>query len=279
MLKQRLLTAAVLIPLVVWGVLDLPSGAFAAVLAVLVLLGAWEWSGLAGLQTAARRWGYLLLIGALLAGAVSLSGDVARTVIAAAVLWWLAAAVRIYRFNRRGVHNGPVTVDGRRATARALTGTVVLVPAWMALLWIHGNGDDGPYFVLFLLALIWGADSGAYVAGKKWGRHRLAPRVSPGKTWEGVAGGVAAAAVVALVGAVLLDFSGAALWLFIPVCLVTVAFSIAGDLFESLCKREAGVKDSGRLLPGHGGILDRIDSLTAAAPLFAVGLWLLEEVR
>ena len=125
---------------------------------------------------------------------------------------------------------------------------------------------------MFLLMLIWVADIGAYFAGRRWGRRKLAPTISPGKTWEGVWGAAAAAAAFALVGAAVLGVGSR--WPgFVAVCMVTVVFSIVGDLFESMLKRQRGVKDSGSLVPGHGGVLDRLDSLLAAAPVFLLG-WL-----
>jgi len=157
---------------------------------------------------------------------------------------------------------------------RGVMGIFVLVPCWAALNYIR-NQESGFYALLFLFALIWGADIGAYFAGKKWGKHKLAPLVSPGKSVEGFA----AAMLVTFIIAIL-----AAWWTALPVrvwpgciliALVTVAFSVIGDLFESMLKRQAGLKDSGKLLPGHGGLLDRIDSLTAAAPIFVFTAWLL----
>lgn len=155
-----------------------------------------------------------------------------------------------------------------------ITGLLVLIPAWTGLVWIH-QLDRGPYLVLSLLILIWIADSSAYFAGRRWGRHKLAPAVSPGKTREGAYGALAGG----LCWGVTLAFwyaptGGLGIGL-VLLCLVTVLASIIGDLYESLIKRERGLKDSGALLPGHGGILDRIDSLTAAAPVFALGLYVL----
>jgi phosphatidate cytidylyltransferase len=149
-------------------------------------------------------------------------------------------------------------------------GVVVLVAPWVALMGLRD--DFGPAYVLFLLLLIWVADTGAYFAGRRWGRRKLAPTISPGKTWEGVFGAGMATLAFALVGAAVLE-EGARWPGFVAVCMVTVGFSIVGDLFESMMKRQRGVKDSGSLLPGHGGVLDRFDSLTAAAPAFLLGLY------
>jgi phosphatidate cytidylyltransferase len=147
---------------------------------------------------------------------------------------------------------------------------VILVALWVALMGLRG--DFGPGYVLFLLLLIWVADIGAYFAGRHWGQRKLAPVISPGKTWEGVWGATAAALAFALLGAAVLGIGTRWPW-FVAICMVTVGFSIIGDLFESMIKRQRGVKDSGSLLPGHGGVLDRIDSLTAAAPVFLLGLY------
>jgi phosphatidate cytidylyltransferase len=147
---------------------------------------------------------------------------------------------------------------------------VVLIAPWVAFMGLRS--EFGPGYVLFLFLLVWAADVGAYFAGRRWGQHKLAPAISPGKTWEGVAGASAATLILALLGAALLDES--VRWpTFVVVCLITAGFSIAGDLFESMIKRQCGVKDSGSLLPGHGGVLDRVDSLTAAAPVFLLGLY------
>jgi phosphatidate cytidylyltransferase len=132
--------------------------------------------------------------------------------------------------------------------------------------------EFGAGYVLFLLIMIAAADTGAYFSGRLWGRHKLAPQISPGKTWEGVLGAIAATLVIALSGALWFQVEPLYWMMFVGICLLTVLFSIIGDLFESMIKRQKGVKDSGNLLPGHGGVLDRIDSLTAAAPLFLLGL-------
>jgi phosphatidate cytidylyltransferase len=143
----------------------------------------------------------------------------------------------------------------------------------VAILALHQNGEEGPLLLLFLLVLIWVADSGAYFAGHRWGKRKLAPVISPGKSWEGVYGALVGASLCGAVLAWYQQDEAGALWL-IPVSVVTVAISVVGDLFESILKRRMDMKDSGNLLPGHGGMLDRIDSLTAAAPVFALGLQL-----
>jgi phosphatidate cytidylyltransferase len=152
-----------------------------------------------------------------------------------------------------------------------LAGLLALVPAWLALMRML-DLPQGAHWVLFTFLLVWGADIGAYFAGHRFGRTRLAPQVSPGKTWEGVAGGFALSAVVAIAGSAWFSLP---LYTFVPLCLSAVGFSIIGDLTESLLKRFAGVKDSGTLFPGHGGVMDRIDSVTGAAPVLLFGLTIL----
>jgi phosphatidate cytidylyltransferase len=151
---------------------------------------------------------------------------------------------------------------------------VVLLPTWTSLVALHARAPDGRWWLLFLLVLVWIADTAAFFVGRRWGRRRLASVVSPGKSWEGVlaglAGGIAAGAVFGLYR----DMQGVEMLVFLLICGGTVAASVVGDLMESMMKRSANLKDSGNLLPGHGGVLDRIDSLTAAAPVFLAG-WLL----
>jgi phosphatidate cytidylyltransferase len=157
----------------------------------------------------------------------------------------------------------------------AVAGFFALVPAWAAIQSIHSSGESGPILTLFLLVLIWVADSGAYFAGHRWGRTKLAPIISPGKTREGLYGAMAGSVVCAVALSWWLGEWSRLHWMLL-LCLATVLLSVVGDLFESLFKRQAGAKDSGAILPGHGGVLDRIDSVTAAAPLFLLGLILLE---
>ncbi len=269
-LVQRLLTAAVLIPLFSVVVLKAPTLYFSLLIAAVVLVAAWEWGGLIHLSPAA--WlvfcaVVVMTMGFAIFGRVS--SMALRVICAVAMLWWVVAAVWVMRF-RAGA--------ARRATSwRGLfTGWLVLLPAFLSLRALHQEATFGPGYVLFLFVLIWAADSGAYFVGRRFGRRKLAPHVSPGKTWEGLMGGLSAAAVVAIAGGRILGLSGEAMVWFVPLCVVVVMASVVGDLLESLFKRNAGVKDSGHFLPGHGGALDRIDSITAAAPVFFLGLTLFE---
>ncbi|MFZ1642326.1 MAG: phosphatidate cytidylyltransferase [Candidatus Contendobacter sp.] len=263
MLKQRVITASVLALIALWVVLKLPAAGFGVVLLAVLLLGAWEWADLAGLAQPRGRLLYgglvLTLILAVwpLAGRAALVAGLLIPVFAA----WCYVLVWLWRYAGQ-----PERQD--RPSMVAVAGVVALVAAWVALMGLRN--EFGPGHVLFLLMLIWVADIGAYFAGRRWGRRKLAPAISPGKTWEGVWGAAAAAAAFALIGAAVLGVGSR--WPgFVAVCMVTVGFSIVGDLFESMLKRQRGVKDSGSLLPGHGGVLDRLDSLIAAAPVFLLG--------
>ena len=260
MLRTRIITAAVLIALLLAVVLYLPAWATAVVLTAVVLAGAWEWSAFLRVPTLGLRLGYVALVAALLALTWrATAAPLGRTlVLAAAVAWWVCAL-------------GWVIFAPRRAAlwSAAAAGALALVPAWVALVWLRLDASRGAEWLLFALILVWVADVGAYFAGRRFGRVRLAPEVSPGKTWEGALGGAAVSALVAIAGGF---WFGIRLEVFVPLCLAAVGFSIVGDLTESLLKRFAGLKDSGTLFPGHGGVMDRIDSITGAAPVLVFGL-------
>ena len=257
MLRQRVITALVLAPIVLVVILWLPQEATAAVLTLIVLAAAWEWSAFPGFRYPAMRILYVSIM-TILIGAAWVYGiyqGAMNTVLLAAVIWWAIALLWLAA--------APATVNGAIA---ALAGVFVLIPAWIALTRLHAAN---PQLLLFLLLLVVAADIGAYFAGRRFGRRKLAPEISPGKTWEGVFGGLAAAAAMAVAGVRWFAADAAP---FIGLCLIVVVASIVGDLTESLFKRRVGLKDSGTLLPGHGGLLDRVDSVTAAAPVFIVGL-------
>jgi phosphatidate cytidylyltransferase len=263
-LRQRTWTALILGPAVMAAVLWLPVPGFAVFLALVILVGAWEWSGLVGLEAPAARGGYLVLVGVIL-GVLWLVPDWRPWIIGLGVGWWAIQVVVLTRVRRIDPRPGP-------DVAAALAGLLVLSAPWGALVELRASAAMGPLLVLFLFLLVWIADSAAYFVGRRWGRAKLAPVLSPGKTRAGVYGALVSAGL----GGMLLSFmysAGIAQILFCALlCTVTVAISIVGDLYESLLKRRRGVKDSGQLLPGHGGMLDRIDSLTAAAPVFTLGI-------
>ena len=261
-LRKRIITAVVLAVLFLAVLLWLPPIATVIVVTALVLAGAWEWSAFLRPTLSIARVAYVALLALLLLGVRYLAADpeVRHLILIAALVWWLVALGWII-FAPRSV----------ASWSAGLAGVLALVPAWVALVWLRYL-PNGQYWVLFTLLLVWGADIGAYFAGHRFGRTRLAPDVSPGKTWEGVVGGFALSAIVAVAGSA---WFALPLYAFVPLCLAAVGFSIVGDLTESLLKRFAGVKDSGTLFPGHGGVMDRIDSVTGAAPVLFFGLTML----
>lgn len=269
MLRHRLLTAIILIPVLLGGCLVLSTPQIATVFAGLVALAAWEWAGLMGLDSALDRTVYAVLMTLILPLASELFAGFPNATLTAVLVSWLLAMTWIANSDGR-CHD----VTRRELGVLGLVGILVLVPTWLSLIELHGQGPFGRGLLIYLFVLVWTADSGAYFAGRRWGRTRLAPALSPGKTWEGAYGALAAAIVLALIAAFWLGLGWARGAGFVLLSIITVLFSIVGDLFESSLKRRRGLKDSGHLLPGHGGILDRIDSLTAAAPIFCLGLML-----
>ncbi|MEW6648331.1 MAG: phosphatidate cytidylyltransferase [Pseudomonadota bacterium] len=268
MLKLRVITALVLAPLAIWATLALPGPWFAAMLGVIFVLGAWEWSRLAGLQHVVLRHFYVAVFVGVMIALLNRDtiGYLLFFVAAAGVLWWCVALVLVLRFPHGS------TLWKRYPSLVSFAGMLTLLPGWVSLAGLQWH--TGPRHALFVMLLIWGADVGAYFAGHAFGRRKLAPQVSPGKTWAGVGGAMASTLVITLIGTPLLGLPLTALSWMLPLALVVVAASIVGDLTESMFKRLAAVKDSGGLLPGHGGVLDRIDSLTAAAPVFVFGFFL-----
>ncbi|MFW5453013.1 phosphatidate cytidylyltransferase [Thioalkalivibrio sulfidiphilus] len=308
-LKQRILTGLVLAVVVFGGILLLPTWAFALGVLAVLLGGAWEWSRLdraiatrgspegepqgrgeqwsrleraiatrgspegepqgrgeqwarlTGKGGQAGRLAYLGLILLLALGAALLWQDGSGLwPVLAGVVWWAVVLVLLAIYQPGG-HRYPLLTG--------LAGLLTLVPAGLALVMLH---EVSPLWLVFLVFLTSSADSAAYFTGKRFGRNKLAPHISPGKTREGLLGALVATALLGLAGAWWFQVHPGLWFYFVALCLVTALLSVAGDLFESLVKREAGVKDSGTLLPGHGGVLDRIDSLTAAAPVFLLGL-------
>lgn len=262
-LQKRISTAIVLAAILIAIVLLLPPVATLVLLTVLVLAGAWEWSAFLRLPGSVLRSVYVAFVAMMMPLAWHVTGtpEGRQIVLAAAVLWWLVALAWI-------------TLAPQRVApwSAAMAGLLALVPAWLALVRLRFDVPRGAEWMIFVLLLVFAADIGAFFAGRRFGRLRLAPAVSPGKTWEGVLGGAAAGALVAVAGS---GWFAVPLHSFLPLCLAAVAFSIVGDLTESLLKRFAGVKDSGTLFPGHGGVMDRIDSVTGAAPVLLFGLTVL----
>jgi len=263
-LRRRTLTAFLLGPLVIAAVLWLPTPGFALFFTLVVLVSAWEWCGLAGIDSRPSRVGYLALV-AFAMGCLWLWPGLQLWSFGLSVLWWAGQTWRLLRIQEVDVASGP-------EPGLLLVGLLVLVIPWAALIHLHAVPGIGPGLVLFLMILIWTADSLAYFVGRRWGRAKLAPAVSPGKTRAGVYGALAGAAVCGLAFAWIRSLGLGPTLLIVAICGLTAMISVVGDLYESLLKRRRGLKDSSQLLPGHGGLLDRIDSLTAAAPLFVLGL-------
>jgi phosphatidate cytidylyltransferase len=249
-----------------WGILTLPTVWFGVALLLIILLGAWEWGGMLGLAGPIARLGYcaVILAATLLVWPMLANHSFIWLILAVASVYWCYVLTWLWRYTSAPQQRNPRLLWGA-------AGIMTLVTPWIALMHLHDAEFFGPAYVLFLMMLIWLADSSAYFAGRRWGRRKLAPRISPGKTWEGAIGALVATLFFTLLGATFLGLAGLQWLLLTVIAMVAVLFSIIGDLFESMAKRQHEVKDSGSLLPGHGGVLDRIDSLTAAAPVFLLG--------
>ena len=263
MLKQRILTALILAPLALAGVFLLPSSLFSIFIGLIILLAAWEWGNLSGFEQPGVRVAYVILVG-VGCGLSWLASP--ELILGIAALWWLAAfgLIKGYPGSARYCEN---------RFLRLAMGLATLVPAWYAMVMLKEMEPDGG-LIFMVLMMVWAADCGAYFAGKSFGRTKLARNVSPKKTLEGGVGGVLLAVLMFAGFALWKDFSFTRGLGLLLLTVLTVACSVVGDLLESLLKRERGIKDSGDILPGHGGILDRIDSLTAALPVFALALFL-----
>lgn len=271
MLKQRTLTALVLAPLAIAVVLFLPTALVALIIATMCLQATWEWARLAGVGSRILRGG-MVATNALLLALLWWVRDqpAAWFVIGTALVWWLFALLWLRHFTY-------AAAPTRGNTAiKLVAAEVAILPAWLALIKIHEGPDHGHAWALFAIVLIWAADTAAYFTGKRFGTTKLAPQISPNKTTAGAWGALVGAGALAVVWAWLLEVRGFALTALIALALVVVSASIIGDLFESLLKRQANVKDSGTLFPGHGGLLDRLDSLFAALPVFVAGKTLLD---
>lgn len=273
MLWQRVLTAIVAAPAALALIWFGPPWAVAAIVALIVLLCAEEWARLIQLDSSEMRFIFrgLIVAGMFVMYGVAVDFQFREAVLAVGVLWWLLAAIWL-----RGY---PAFFAGGKIPQfpAICVGALVLLPAFLGILTLHEAPHDGPLRVFLLLILIWAADSGAYFAGHQFGKRKLAPHISPGKTIEGAVGGlVAAGAVAVAAGFLVFDLQGRAFAGFVVLCLLVAGLSIVGDLTISMFKRQAKVKDTGTILPGHGGALDRLDSVLAASPVLALGLRLLE---
>jgi phosphatidate cytidylyltransferase len=267
MLKQRIITALVLVPPLIAALFLLTSIGVALLFGFFVIAAAWEWSGLC-------RWGrpvrsvytaVVLVVGAAIVVAALASPDAALAILLVGTLWWVIAPFVLLRPAGRVLHT---------QSGRAIAGLLTLLPAWAALSVLHAADPQRPFLLMYVIVLVAVADTAAYAAGHAFGRTKLASAISPGKTVEGMLGGFAGVVLLSFIcGTMLWHFRGARLGEWIALSAVAGLISVVGDLTESKMKRIAGVKDSGTLLPGHGGVLDRVDALLAAAPVFAFG-WL-----
>lgn len=261
-MRTRILTALGLAVLLIAVLFYASAAVTTALLGLVMMIGGWEWSAFLAVALPWRLL-YLLLIAVLglLALRYSVNESALVLMMQVAVAWWIAALLWLVCAPGYG---------GR--ISAALAGVLTLLPSWIALVRIDLGLRAGAQWTLFILALAFAADTGAFFAGRAWGRIPLAPRVSPHKTWEGVLGGMLLALVIAAAGAV---WFRQPVGRFLALCLAAAGFSVVGDLTESMLKRHVNLKDSGRLFPGHGGVLDRIDSVMAATPVMTLGLvWL-----
>jgi phosphatidate cytidylyltransferase len=253
-MKQRVITAVIALLLLMLVLFVAPPLVALVVITAAILVGAWEWSAFLGTSGSGVRTAYVGGIGVLLAAVTFAPGVDASLLFKISMVWWLIALVWTFIY--------PTAIP---ITVRWIVGVLVLVPVYLALVLLY---QSDPSVLLFALLVVWVADSGAFFAGKTMGKVKLAPSISPGKTWEGVIGGLIAVGLLTLVRSVWVETD---LKVLVPFCLAAACLSVVGDLTISMFKRNAGVKDSGTLFPGHGGVLDRIDSIAAAAPLFALG--------
>jgi phosphatidate cytidylyltransferase len=288
MLKERILTAVLLAPLAIAGVLWLSTSTLASCVGVIFIVGVVEWASLVGFSEPAER--LLLVIAHVLIMGLLWQFRADGTLYVAlgvGVAWWLVAPFWLRHFSFAQAPRR------RNAWIKATAGMLAIVPAWSALILLHAMPIAGElpdfathvvvkgaplrehWWLLFVLGLIWCADVFAYFAGRRFGTVKLAPKISPGKTTAGVYGALIGCAGYAALGGWLLNLRGPALWALVGLALITVVFSIVGDLFESLIKRHSNAKDSGALFPGHGGVFDRLDSIFAALPVFTAGKLLL----
>jgi len=263
-LKQRFITALILAPLLLCGVFFLEPTYFSWFIGLIVALAAWEWANLSSLTSQLARVAYAGVIALLI---LVLSQMDLQWVLSVSVMWWVIATLFVLSF--------PDTSNyWSRTSVRCLIGIFTLLPMWKALVFVRTATfapipELSPLWIIsYMFLLVWAADTGAYFAGKAWGRAKLAPRVSPGKSWAGAWGGVVATIVLSVIASTSLNLESAQVLVLAIITLLTAAISIIGDLTESMFKRQRGIKDSSNLLPGHGGVLDRIDSLVAAIPVF-----------
>lgn len=274
MLKQRIITAIVLVGIVGTGIFFLPLAGLAVLFGLLVSIAAWEWAGMAGFSSVAARLGYTVLIALCIFASAHYSQilsaapkfEMVRDILGAGCLWWAVALLWVRGFPTSAI-------IWRTSFVRMLMGVMTLVPAWVAVIYLRQH-EHGIELIFIMVAIVAAADIGAYFSGKAWGKSKLAVAVSPGKSWAGFWGGLVSSVSVVVVLWLIFDGGRHGLLAVVATVVVTALASVLGDLLESMVKRQQGIKDSGRILPGHGGMMDRLDSMTAAAPVFALCLLL-----
>ncbi len=271
-LKLRIVSALIAAPLAIAAVFMLPPNGFALVFGVLAGVALDEWGRLAGYSTLRARIAYLLVYGGLCAALAQMPGAAIAALVVMSIGWVIAAGIVVAYPRSAMLLRAPGVIPA--------AGLLVLTGAWLGLVSRRAQPETGAWLIIWLFVVVWSADIGAYFVGRAYGRRKLALAVSPGKTWEGAVGGLVCTVLLAtgLVGVVpalrMVPFSLTA-WALLAFALG--AISIVGDLFESVLKRETGAKDSGALLPGHGGLLDRIDALLAVLPVFALLVLLMQQ--
>jgi len=281
LLKQRIITAITLAPLAIAAIFYMSLENFSFFIMAIMAIGAWEWGPLMGFAQKRLRvafalttvmlisliW-YFFPLSSLWSSSFELQLDI-HYVLWIAVAWWFLSATLTFLYPRAS------SFWSSHRSIRGIFGWLTLVPTWLAFVVLrsHDYANDsyhGAQLIMFLFLMVWSADIGAYFVGKAIGKHKLMPNVSPGKTMEGFIGGVVFACILISVAGYSLEWNQQQLLLVIGITVMITTISVLGDLNESMFKRQAGIKDSGSILPGHGGILDRIDSLTATAPIYAL---------
>lgn len=269
MLKQRVLTAIPLAALVIWGILTQPVDVIFYTLLLAIFIAGWEWAGLSGIksqgiQNKIYRLIYAVLISALVYVShkfIETNPQLLNLVLGLTVLGWFVATFHMFT-------KGPQEAGQNISPAKFFIGLVALIPPVLALVYIR---NEGSWWLFYCLSIVWIADIGAYFSGKRFGKNKLAPQLSPGKTKEGLYGAVFATASYSFVmGFAFFELQAIQILLLLIITVLATYISVAGDLFISLLKREKGLKDTGNILPGHGGILDRIDSVLSSAPFLAL---------
>ena len=265
MLIPRIITAVIFATLVVLGTFNLSSVHFYFATVFFVAWCAWEWTALINIKRFVFRCVCVLLFFVLFGLSFWLPLGVVWVV---NLCWWLYVGILLFTYPRtRDIWSG-------KKVFGFIMGVISIIPSALALNVLR-HYSNGAAVVLYALILIWIADSAAYFAGRFLGRRALAPALSPKKTWEGLFGGMAGSMIFSILGAVYFHLALPAAIFFIFISMLSAALSVLGDLYISMLKRERGVKDTGKLLPGHGGILDRVDGINTALPVFALGLMLL----